>query len=80
MSNPTLKSVSVSLSPVTASVALGGTQQLTASAIGTMSDNSTVSLSAKYESSNPAIVTVSQSGLVTAICKDVEATCQPWNL
>jgi hypothetical protein len=46
--------MSITVTPIKVSIALGSTQQLTSSA------------TAKWESDNPAIATVSQSGLVQA--------------
>jgi hypothetical protein len=59
------KVASVSVSPSTATIALSGTQQLTPTAKD--STGATVAgVNFKYEAMNPAIATVSASGLVTA--------------
>jgi uncharacterized protein YjdB len=55
----------ISLSASSATVVLSGTLQLTATAVGFDEDGNSTSLSAKWQSSNPAVATVSQSGLVT---------------
>lgn len=62
---PTLVSVLVSITQTSASIALGSTLQLSATATGTMSDGSHVSLSVRWETDCPAIATVDQTGLVT---------------
>ncbi len=58
---------SIALSPATNGVAVGATQQFTATA--TYSDGSTgdVSGTANWTSSNPAVITVSPSGLATGV-------------
>jgi hypothetical protein len=62
----TLIKSAVIVTPTAAEIALGSTLQLSATATGTMSDGSTVSLGVLCESDCPAIATVNQSGLVTA--------------
>jgi uncharacterized protein YjdB len=54
---------SVSLSPATASLAVGATQQLTATVSPSNASNKAVS----YTSSNTAVATVNSAGLVTAV-------------
>ncbi|MGI4755738.1 MAG: Ig-like domain-containing protein, partial [Janthinobacterium lividum] len=61
--------VSVAITPSTASVAAGGSQQF--NVFGTYSDGSTQNLSAgaTWVSSNPAVATVSSTGLASAIAQ-----------
>jgi len=59
----TVAVTSVSLSPTSASLGVGGTQQLTATVAPGNATNKAVS----YSSSNAAVATVSSSGLVTAL-------------
>ncbi|HEX4383442.1 MAG TPA: Ig-like domain-containing protein [Myxococcales bacterium] len=57
---------SISLSPATVTLAIGGTQGLQVSAV--FSDNSTAIITTStFASSAPAVATVSDSGLVTAV-------------
>jgi uncharacterized membrane protein YvlD (DUF360 family) len=63
---PPAQLVSIALSPLTATIAAGGTQQLTVT--GTYSDNTTTVLPASGEtftSMSPSVATVSAAGLVT---------------
>lgn len=53
---------SVSLSPATASLSVGGTQQLTPTVLPSNATNKTVS----YSSNNTTVATVNSSGLITA--------------
>ena len=59
--NPTIYPTSVSVSPTSATLDIGKTQQLTATVYPTNSTNRTVS----WSSSNTSIATVNSSGLVT---------------
>ncbi|MFH6991941.1 Ig-like domain-containing protein [Flavobacterium sp. FlaQc-48] len=54
---------SVSLSPTSASLSVGGTQQLTPTVLPSNATNKTVS----YSSNNTAVATVNSSGLITAV-------------
>lgn len=58
---------SIAISPSSANIPRGGTQQFTAT--GTFSDNSTKDITATcvWMSSNTAVVTISSSGLATAV-------------
>jgi len=65
---PAATLTSIALSPLTASVPAGGTQQLTVT--GTYSNNTTAALPAADEtfaSSNTAVATVSSAGVVTVV-------------
>ena len=59
-------SSTLTLSQTIATMALGSTLQLTATAIGTYSDGSTQNLQVLWASDCPDIATVSNTGLVTA--------------
>ena len=61
--NPVVSVTGVTVSPTSASIAAGGTQQLTATVAPTNATNTTVT----WASSNTAIATVSTAGLVTAV-------------
>jgi uncharacterized protein YjdB len=61
--NSTIAVTGVTLTPTTASLAVGATQQLTASVAPSNATNKTVS----YSSSNSAVATVNSAGLVTAL-------------
>jgi uncharacterized protein YjdB len=61
-----LISTSVSISQTSASIALGSSLQLSATALGHWSDGSTTSLSVLWETACPAIATTDQTGLVQA--------------
>lgn len=58
---------SIAITPVSATIAIGGTQQFTA--IGTYSNNSTTNLTSSvlWHSSNTAVATISAAGLATAV-------------
>ncbi len=61
--NTTIAVTGVTLTPATASLAVGATQQLTATVAPSNATNKSVS----YTSSNTAVATVSTAGLVTAV-------------
>ncbi|QSW89273.1 Ig-like domain-containing protein [Flavobacterium endoglycinae] len=63
VNNSNVAVTSVSLSPSTASLTVGGTQQLTPTVLPSNATNKSVS----YSSNNTGVVTVNSSGLVTAV-------------
>ena len=63
VNTPNIAVTSVSLSPITATLTVGGTQQLTPTILPSNATNKTVT----YSSSNTAIATVSTTGLITAV-------------
>lgn len=75
VANPVVASIALTPDPMTA--AIGGTQQAVVTATLTPSGSKIVTNAASYSSDDPAIATVSQSGLVTGVAAgtaDITAT------